>query len=460
MDPNIQPCDNFYNFACGNFINKKSIPNDKTQIHSFAVLRKEIKKQIQTVIEMPIVPEEPKIFKIIKTFYKSCMNTSAIEKAGLEQITKIMNSIGGWPVIATNDWNENKFNLSDASCQLFKFGIGVDSKNSTKKIIELDQPSLGLPREYFLKDFDDKIVKAYYDYMVDIAVLFSANLDAAKHDLMKVLILEKEIAKISLPEEEKRNMTLQYNPMTIKNFTKLYPAIPLRYCVQIYFPKSVTIDDDDEVINVAAPKYFEKLDNLIGNITKKTMSNYVNWIFLRSKIEYLNEKIRNRQLEFHKILSGVTEKESRTDECISIITHRFSLILSALYVQNYFTDEAKQNAVQIVADIREQFDKLIEKVDWMDDETKLNALEKSKLMASYVAYSDELKDNSKIEKFYDNFQLMDNNFLMNIFITTSFHNKHSLETFKEPFDKNDWKNRVNPAIVNAFYSPSGNYIGK
>lgn len=72
----------------------------------------------------------------------------------------------------------------------------------------------------------------------------------------------------------------------------------------------------------------------------------------------------------------------------------------ALYVRKYFNEEARQNAIEMVADIRTEFLDLLKKVDWMDDQTKKNALDKAKSMSTHIAYPDELLDNRKLEEFY------------------------------------------------------------
>lgn len=72
----------------------------------------------------------------------------------------------------------------------------------------------------------------------------------------------------------------------------------------------------------------------------------------------------------------------------------------ALYVRKYFNEEARQNAIEMVADIRAEFQDILKKVDWMDEETRNNALDKAKSMATHIAYPDELLDNRKLEEFY------------------------------------------------------------
>lgn len=61
----------------------------------------------------------------------------------------------------------------------------------------MDQAHLGLRREYLIKGVDDKITNAYYEYMVDIAVLFGADKKRATKELMESLQFEISLANVS-----------------------------------------------------------------------------------------------------------------------------------------------------------------------------------------------------------------------------------------------------------------------
>lgn len=83
-----------------------------------------------------------------------------------------------------------------------------------------------------------------------------------------------------------------------------------------------------------------------------------------------------------------------------LITFSLPIASGSLYVKKYFNEEARRNAVEMVADIRTEFEEILKKVDWMDEQTKQNALDKAKSMATHIAYPDELLDNNKLEEFY------------------------------------------------------------
>ncbi|XP_015511770.2 neprilysin-2 isoform X1 [Neodiprion lecontei] len=467
MNPEVEPCDNFYEFACGGFEASTIIPDDKTSVNTFSVISDKLQEQLRASIEEPLRDDEPKPFKLVKNLYKACMNKTAIEKAGLEPLQKILKQLGGWPVIEQNNWNENEFNWVDSVYRFRKvgysvdyfldFSIGVDLKNSTKRVIDFDQASLGLSREYLSKGPEDKIVKAYFEYMIDIAVILGADKDVATRELSESLEFEIKLANISLPNEKRRNATLLYNPMTVAELKEKYPSVDWKEYINMLLAGSVHVNDDETVI-VNVLTYISDFEELVKNTPKKVQANYVMWRVAGASVSYLNEHIRKRQLEYATALSGKTEREARWKECVDIVAGSLASSTGALYVRKYFKEDAKKNAVEMVADIRQEFTKILEKVEWMDEKTRKAALEKAASMATHIAYPDELLDDKKLEEFYDGLELNPDDYIGSILNLTLFGTEYSFGRLRKPVNKSDWVSHGRPAIVNAFYSSIENSI--
>lgn len=133
---------------------------------------------------------------------------------------------------------------------------------------------------------------------------------------------------------------------------------------------------------------------------------------------------------------------------------------SALYVQKFFNKNAKLLAFEMVLNIRNEFEKLLERVPWMDDETKLYALKKAKAITNHIGYPDELIDNSIIDKYYDDLELDSDNYLLNTLKANKFDVDNYYSKLYESVNKTDWREHSNVADVNAFYGFLENSIGK
>ncbi|XP_077302517.1 M13 family metallopeptidase neprilysin 2 isoform X2 [Arctopsyche grandis] len=467
IDDSVDPCDDFYEFSCGKFLKKTRIPDDQSSVNTFSIIGDELQEQLRTILDEKPQPNEPKPFTLARNLFLACMNTTSIESRGVEPLHKILKKLGGWPLLEGPEWKESEFTWMDIVYKMRKIGysidyfidtsVGVDVKNSTKRVIDVDDASLGLSREYLTKGFSDKLVTAYYDYMVDIAVLLGANKERAQVELKESILFEIALANISLPLEKRRNATALYNPMTIKEMQQKFPSIPWKIYFNTLLAPYVNIDDE-EVVVVNVPKFITGLEEILAKTSKRTQANYVLWRVVGASVSYLTETLRRRQLAFGTVLSGKTERESRWKECVDTAGNSLALAVGALYVKKYFDENAKKNALEMVNDIRSEFLNILEDVDWMDDKTKKSAVDKAGSMATHIAYPQELLENEKLTEFYSELEISPDTYLESVLNLTLFGTGYSFKQLRKPVNKTDWIRHGRPAIVNAFYSSIENSI--
>lgn len=147
IDSSTEPCNDFYQFACGNFVKNTYIPDDKLTVDTFSTLADQIDIQLRTIIEDEIVPKESNVFVLVKNLHRSCMNRTAVEALGLEPFRKILRQIGGWPVIEGDQWNETAWdwiqslremrNIGLTTNYLLSTSVGAHLKNSSTRSLRV-----------------------------------------------------------------------------------------------------------------------------------------------------------------------------------------------------------------------------------------------------------------------------------------------------------------------------------
>ncbi|XP_055923499.1 neprilysin-2 isoform X2 [Eupeodes corollae] len=469
IDPTVEPCDDFYQFACGNFIRTKTIPEDKVSISSFSDINDKLQEQLKALIEDERDESSPKHFQLPNKLYKACMNKTLIEELGSSPIANISESLGGWPVIKGESWNSDnawtwqetvrKFrNLGFSMDYILDFSIGVDLKNSTKRLIDIDQSAIGLSREFLVKGLNDTLVLAYFDYMVDIAVIFGADRDVALKELGESLQFEIDLANISWPNEKRRNSSALYNLRTVGDLDKSYPYIgSWKDYINALLPKNLQIDED-EPINVSVPSFFDDLGPLLAKTPKRTICNYMMWRIHAFSISFLSEEFRKRQLEYATALSGRQEQEARWKECVDITGGSLAISIGSLYVRRYFKENAKHIALEMVENIRSVFSGILTQVDWMDEQTRKSALEKLSSMTTHIGYPDEIIDDAKLSEYYDSLDIDSSKYFESFLKMNVFGTDKSFNKLRLPVNKTDWVRHARPAVVNAFYSSLENSI--
>ncbi|RZF35771.1 hypothetical protein LSTR_LSTR012069 [Laodelphax striatellus] len=473
MDRGVDPCDNFYEFACGKFLKEVRIPDDQTGVTVFGIINDKLNEQLRDILDQPILPNEIKPFVYAKNLFNSCMNKAVIEEKGAKPMLSILKELGGWPVLEGSNWKEADWDWKKSVYSNRKKGlptnyfinchVSTDIKNSSARVIVVDEAVLSLGKEFLTNiskmDFHgNKMLAAYYDYMVDIAVLMGADESYAKTELESSLQLEMKIFGIFVPSSERRDIDKLYNPMTLPELQKKIPSIPWKEYLRNMLPEKIKLKPDEKII-VYAPSYVEKLEKLLSGTPKRTQANYALWRVVSGSVKFLSDKFRRSQLEYASIVTGKTEMGSRWKECIKVAGDSFPLAVGAQYVRKFFKEDSKQNAVELVCRIRKEMYKIIEHVDWMDEQTRAAALEKAKAMTTHIAYPDELLDDKKLIEFYEKLEISStDDYIGAVLNVAKFRGDRSLGRLRDPVNKTDWISHGRPAIVNAFYNSLENSI--
>ncbi|XP_015111053.1 neprilysin-2 [Diachasma alloeum] len=458
MDRNVDPCDDFYRFACGGFLNNTQMPADQSKIDSYTLLQDKVLEQLRISIEERSPSMEPKPLKLIKNLYKACMNTTAIEAQSVQQLREHLKELGGWPVLEGNDWKEEEFNWTHSIYKLRELGYSynyflnfhfrTDSKNKTEIVLYLT--------EFPTAKLGAKLTDAYKKYMVDIAVILGAERELAKKELFSAFQFQADLHNVRISKEKRRPSIVIYNVITIAELSKLYPSIPWKEYFNRLLPSSAQVDDSQDII---IPDYIPEFVKLIEKTPKRTQANYVMWKAVAASVNYLNDEIRKRTFLLSSAEYGIKNKESRWKECVRAVSKKLPISVGALYVRKYFQEESKRNAVQMVHNIREQFHQILLMVDWMDSETILSAFVKAMSMTSHIAYPDELLDDRKLEEYYQGLELTDEHYLQAILNITLFDTEKSFSTLGKPLKENSWVSYgALTAQANALYCPTANNI--
>ena len=480
IDKTADPCSDFYQFACGNFVAETVIPDHQTSKGSFSIVRDRLNERLRKIFEAPVEAAEPAVYGSVRNFYQTCMDTESIERFSVIDLREIVDRLGGWPVLQAEKWSAENFKWHDLSVKasdeglssdrMISIGIATDAKNSQKRILEFDQPSLGLSREYLIKGYNDKDVQAYYNYMVQTAIFLGADENVAKEEMKEALEFELKLAEISLPREKRRNKTALYNPMTLKEVQQLYPEIPLiAYTNDILGGGEELKVDENEVVNVAVPKFITDFRDMIGSVPARTQANYIVWRNIKSMMGFLSEEARKITLAYSKVLTGKSHQSPRWEKCVKATSglggnylyfYEGSLTnaVGAMYAKKHFPPTEKEIADEMVENVREEFKKMLDELSWMDDATKVRAQKKADQITPHIGYANEILDDNLINEFYKGLNIENDSFMKNFLRLKKFISAYYIKEFRKPIDKQDWRTHGGAAIVNAFYNGDENSI--
>lgn len=472
MDVTADPCEDFYRFACGGWMDSNAIPDGKNIWGRFYELRDAVDNALKAIV----TSEEPSASTAVtslRTMFNGCLDTDAIEDAGLTTILYSYGAegeFGGWPMVQ-DSWTDEKFDMAVAlgkgrrylnENMLLSVWVYLDDLNTEQNVIYVDQPDLGLPLSMYM-DLDSyaDYIAAYKTFMVETAKVLVREMGTAvsEETLMakadEVFEFERQIALVMTPASDRRNSTAMYNPMMISELKENYPNFNWgSYFEAVFSETDVTVGDDERVI-VVQPDYFEATQNM--EASAEVVANYAYWRSIMMLDGDLTQEMRDIAFNYRAVMTGVNTASPRWNTCLSKAVGAWGFAAAHEYVLANFDEAAKGQADGMVEDLRSAFKELVEEADWMDGETQEKAKEKADLMLQLIGYPDWLLDPAKVDEYYSDAppaKLDDN--IGNVLEMKDWGAKQDLITLRMEPNRDIWL--MHPAIVNAWYSPNHNTI--
>ncbi|XP_061393727.1 neprilysin-1 [Musca vetustissima] len=464
MDTSANPCENFFQYACGTWNKIHIIPEDRSSISTFEVLADQQQVILKGVLEEPINALDNQATIKAKMFYNSCIDIPQIRKVGTERLKNVLKSLGGWPVIEPN-WSPPNISIEEligtlrgayGEPVLIELYVGADDKNSSIHILQIDQFPLALPsRDYYLKASSENDLKAYHKYMTQTAILMGANATTAKEELNDVLQLEVQLVNATLPEADRHDTSAIYRKITLPELQAEVPQLNWTLFLQTALGNNVQLRPDEQLVSYAMP-YLIEMGKILVKTDTRTLHNYVMWRLVMSIMNHMIDDYQKERVEFRKILLGIQTERVRWSQCVDWTNKKLGMAVGALFIRDNFNQNSKDTALEMIHTIREAFNELLAENHWMDDETRAVAKEKADTMNERIGYPEILTDAKELEKEFVNLTIAPDNFMDNVLSILKWESEKNMQLLRQPVDKEKWT--TEPAVVNAFYNPNKNDI--
>ncbi len=439
----IDPCTDFYQFACGGWIAKNPIPADRQSYSRMTQLQERNLAILRHILETPGGDGDR---KKAADYYVACMDESTIDAAGLSPIA---------PDLATIDEILNPDDLPVLVAHLhafgvpalFRFGAQTDLNDASNAIASVDQAGLGLPdRDYYLKT-DARSVDLRAKYVALMQQMFGLAGEPAPQaaaDATAVLALETTMASAMLDRVTRRDPAATQHRMTINELQALTPGFSWRkYAAAAAAPPLPTI-------NVAVPDYLRTLDTLVTPGSMNSLKAYLRWHVLRTSADLLPKPFADAQFDFFtRTLTGQQAPPPRWRRCVADTDAQLGEALGQAFVEQAFGPQAKADTLRMVHDIKNAMRQDIDAAPWMTGETKKAAMAKLEAVVDRIGYPDEWRDYSSIRVTRDDA-------LGNRQRALAFTRARTLAKIGQPVDRGEWS--MTPPTVNAYYSPDRNNI--
>lgn len=448
MDLTVNPGDDFYRYAGGGWIKNNPLKPEYSSFGVFNELAEKNRDQLKELFDNLAKEKHAKGSNDQKVtdLYALAMDSVRLNNEGA---TPIMQDLADLQNFNRKQLTEFIAYQHMFLCEPF-FGIGVDADlaNSAINTMYLSAGSMSLPdRDYYLKTDADskKIQQKYNEYLVKMFMLAGYKKKDAQRAAKTIYNIEYRFAEASMTRAEQRDISKLYNIRTIDQLQADYPAINWARYFELMGVKNIS------TVILEQPKVMAVANDMMLNLKDQEIKDYVAGMIMTSAANYLSDEFGETAFDFYgRTLSGQQERKVRWKRAMAIPNGVLGEAVGQLYVEKYFAGDSKEKMVKLINNLRKALAERIAGLEWMSDQTKVNALVKLNSFTVKVGYPDKWKDYSKLtidpsKTLYDNMKA-----------ASLWSTKRNLEKYGKPVDREEWG--MTPQTVNAYYNPLNNEI--
>ena len=447
IDKTVDPCVDFYQYACGNWIKNSEIPADRAAWQSFSELNESNLEIERHILEKAASGGAGRnaIDQKIGDLYGSCMDEKAVDAKGIAPLKPELERIA-----AVKD----KKALVDEIAHihligpnpLFNFYAASDLHNADQVIAYIDQGGLSLPdRDYYIKDDADKVEmrKHLAAYATQVFTLAGQTPQQAASSAQTVLMVETLLAADAMDRTKRRDPKNRDHKMTREEAAAMAPDFYLnRYFTAVGAPNFTAM-------NVTNPDFFKQVNGVVATLPLESLKTYVTWHVLRGAAPWLSQPFVDANFKLRQALTGQKQIQDRWKRCVDLVDGSLGEALGQRYVEVTFGPEGKQRMLKMVDALEKSLDEDIQGLSWMSDETKKQAKVKLQAIRNKIGYPEVYRDYSAVT-------IKADDLMGNVQRANEFESKRQIAKIDKPLDRKEWG--MTPPEVNAYYSGSFNEI--
>ena len=387
------PQTDFHSYINADWLRETKLGQGQSQIDNLGQLTEKTQEAVQEMIDQLDIDysklKEGSDEKKLIDFYRLAADFESRNRLGLEPVKPYLDEIQK----ATNmaELNQVLISLYGKNIRnVINLSVTQDIMDSNKNSLYLDPHKLSFPKENYegTDDFSLKNQKAFKAYLEKVFTMAGASSKEAANKAEKVFELEKELAAAQLPQEKAKDIQAAYNPQSWDEVKALAPNLPITELAANLGVQEApfVVVTDPEALKKTSDVYQEKnLEALKALLQYRVIAHYS---------DYLSEDLIEAKAQYEGVANGAVDVPTTDVLAQSAVEENFSDMVGKVYVKNHFSEESKADIQAMVQEIKQTYAERIKAVQWMSEETKMQALKKLDTMVVKIGYPDKWRDYS------------------------------------------------------------------
>lgn len=449
LDTAANPCEDFYQYACGGWQKNNPIPDDQSSWDVYSKLYQDNQRFLWGILDTLSKATDSRTAsqQKIGDYFAACMNEKAINQLGMTPLTPFLSDINALHSRHDLPALLGRLTLNAPGSFYFDTGSAQDFSDSSQVIALLSAGGLGLPDRDYYVNTDDKSAELRTQYVRHIAAMLSlAGTDraTAKAQARRIMAMETSLARATLTNVEKRDPYKLFHRMDQKSVQALTPAFSWQPFWKAMERTRL------KTFNVTEPAFFKALSHLFATAPLEDIRSYLRWHVISASAPLLSSPLVETSFDFYgKTLAGTKQLPPRWKRCVTRVDEQLGEALGQEYVQRTFGPKLKADTQRMTDQIEAAMAQEISSLDWMSEPTKLRALEKLHGIANKIGYPDRWRD-------YTAVLIRADDYYGNVARASRYELNRQFDKIGKPVDHAEWQ--MTPPTVNAYYNPQLNDI--
>jgi predicted metalloendopeptidase len=447
FDMSCKPCDDFWRYATGAWLDKNPVPADRARWGKFDELSEANLERLKTILDIAAADKTATgDRRRVGDFYSSCMDTAGIDAAGAKPVQPLLSRIAGIKTRQDLVATLVSLELEDGLAPTRLTNVS-DPENADQVIAGIAVGGLSLPdRDYYFRDdARSKMIRdEFVEHVQRLLQLLGDPSEKAAAAARTVMDFETALAKVTLTNVARRDPYNRVHKMDFASMEALAPAYDWKGAFQLLnVPTTVAV-------NVSEPEFLKEFNRQLQNAPVETWKTWLRWRVIDDRADYLAKPFYDEWFHFERtVLSGVTVQQARWKVCVSSTDATLGEALGRLYVDKHFPPEAQRRMQELVANMRAALGEELQSAEWLAPETRVNAMRKLATFDPRIGYPVKWHD-------YSGVQVTRGSYLADKESAIVDERRLNAAKIGKKLDRTEWS--MTPPTVNAYYTSARNSI--